>query len=95
MYYVMRKGRKASLAKDGLKPTQSYHTLLPSALLSNPVADWPSGAPGVFPVGRCTMWAGPFRNTYIKWIVVNVHISFHRPRQMAQAARPTSFKNSN
>ncbi len=32
-----------------------------------------------------------------KWIVVNVglHISFHRPRRMAWAARPTSFKNSN
>ncbi len=27
------------------------------------VADWPSGAPGVFPVGRCIMWASPFRNT--------------------------------
>ncbi len=29
------KGRKASLAKDGLEPSQSYHTLLRSALLSN------------------------------------------------------------
>ncbi len=25
---------------------------------STTVADWPPGAPGVFPVGRCTMWAG-------------------------------------
>lgn len=33
--YVMRKGWKASLAKDGLKPSRSYHTLFPSALLSN------------------------------------------------------------
>ncbi len=38
------------------------------------MADWPSGAPGVFPVGRCTMWAGPLRNIYKKWIVVNVRI---------------------
>ncbi len=71
--------------------------ILPDVYIVKPVADWPSGAPGVFPVGRCTMWAGPLRNIYIykKWIVVNVRISFHRPRRMAQAARPTSFKNSN
>ncbi len=31
-------------------------------LYLNSVVDWPSGAPGVFPVGRCTMWAGPLRN---------------------------------
>ncbi len=31
------------------------------------MVDWPSGVPGVFPVGRCTMWAGPLRNIgYIK-----------------------------
>ncbi len=30
------------------------------------VADWPSGAPGVFPLGRCTMWVGSLRNIYIK-----------------------------
>ncbi len=36
MWYVMRKGRKASLAKYGLEPSRLYHTLLPSALLSYP-----------------------------------------------------------
>ncbi len=41
------------------------------------MADWPSGAPGVFLVGRCTMRADYLRNIYKKWIVVNVRISFH------------------
>ncbi len=39
--------------------------------MSQTVADWPSGAPGVFPVGRCTMWAGSSRK-YKEWIIVNL-----------------------
>ncbi len=53
-----------------------------------PVADWPSGAPGVFLMGRCTMWAGPLLCViYIKkWIVVNVCISSAQTNGLGRAA---------
>ncbi len=39
------------------------------------MVDWPSGSPGIFPVGHSTMWTGPLRNIYIYIIiVVNVRV---------------------
>ncbi len=58
-----------------------------------PVADWPSGAPGVFPVGRCTMWAGPLCK-YKEWIIVNVgYVAYTCPSAQTNGQRSQPESN--